>query len=153
MSGQKRYAKSSCSVPVEPGAAHIIKWKTIDRRFASEALAQDFAERWCRELWSQPFDHPDPIHSPPSPDELEAVRGGWAAANGDYKTGLLRKQAQRYDGAVEFLTRAVGRFPAHALALELLGGLTYAGLGTTQSSPRKSSRQTRGDRSRVNSSR
>ena len=109
------------------------KAKTPRRRFADETLAQDFAEHWCRELWSQPFDHPDPVHSPPSSVELEAVRQGWIAANGDYKTGLLLKKAQRYDEAVQLLIRAVGRFPGHALALELLGGLTYAGLGTTQS--------------------
>jgi hypothetical protein len=21
---------------------------------------------WCRRLWSEPFDHPDPVHNPPS---------------------------------------------------------------------------------------
>jgi tetratricopeptide (TPR) repeat protein len=109
------------------------KAKTRRRQFACETLAQDFAERWCHELWSQPFDHPDPAHNAPTPEELAAVRDGWTAANADYKTGLLLKQSERYDEAVPLLTRAVERFPHHALALELLGGLTYAGLGTTQS--------------------
>lgn len=39
--------------------------KTTHRRFASESLAWDFANRWRRTLWSQHFDHPDPVHNPP----------------------------------------------------------------------------------------
>ena len=48
------------------------------RRFADETLAQEFAEYWCRELWSQPFDHPDPVHNPASPRERQTVRDQWA---------------------------------------------------------------------------
>ncbi len=43
--------------------------KSANRRFASEKLAQNFANRWRRNLWSQHFDHPDPVHNPPRPDE------------------------------------------------------------------------------------
>ena len=39
-------------------------------RFAREKLAQQFAASWCKKLWSEPFAHPDPVHNPPSPDEL-----------------------------------------------------------------------------------
>jgi len=39
-------------------------------RFAGEKQAQEFAMEWCGQLWSQPFDHPDPVHNPPSADEL-----------------------------------------------------------------------------------
>ena len=35
-------------------------------RFARENLAQKFAMKWCRRLWSAPFDHPDPVHNPPT---------------------------------------------------------------------------------------
>jgi serine/threonine protein kinase HipA of HipAB toxin-antitoxin module len=28
---------------------------------------------WCNRLWSQPFDHPDPVHNPPSADELATL--------------------------------------------------------------------------------
>jgi hypothetical protein len=35
-------------------------------RFAREKLAQQFAMEWCRRLWSELFDHPDPVHNPPS---------------------------------------------------------------------------------------
>jgi len=60
------------------------KAKTIRRKFAGETRAQQFAEYWCRELWSTSFDHPDSVHSPPSPEELAALRDGWIAGNSDY---------------------------------------------------------------------
>jgi len=109
------------------------KAKTMQRKFARETRAQEFAEHWCRELWSQPFDHPDPVHNPPTPEEIETVRGGWRVANSDYKKGLLFEKVKRYEEAVVHLTRAVERYPDHSLALERLGVLTYSGLGTTQS--------------------
>jgi hypothetical protein len=34
-------------------------------RFAHEKLAQAFAQNWCRQLWSSPFPHDDPVHNPP----------------------------------------------------------------------------------------
>ena len=40
-------------------------------KFAREKLAQDFALHWCGRLWSEPFPHPDPVHNPPAPEELE----------------------------------------------------------------------------------
>ena len=43
------------------------------RKYASETLAQEFADSWRRELYSQPFDHPDPVHNPPSEIELGAL--------------------------------------------------------------------------------
>jgi hypothetical protein len=46
--------------------------KTARRRFASESLAQEFANHWRRTLWTQHFDHPDPVHNPPGDDELQA---------------------------------------------------------------------------------
>jgi len=39
-------------------------------RFAREKLAHDFATEWCSRLWSERFDHPDPVHNPPKPEEL-----------------------------------------------------------------------------------
>ena len=42
-------------------------------RFAREKLAEQFAQQWCKRLWSIPFDHPDPVHNPPSPEELSAL--------------------------------------------------------------------------------
>jgi tetratricopeptide (TPR) repeat protein len=109
------------------------KAKSTRRRFASETRAQEFAEHWCRDLWSRPFDHPDPVHGPPSREEIASLQDGWSAANGDYKKGLLREKAKRYEEAVLLLDRAVGRHAGHAMALERLGVLTYAGRGTPES--------------------
>ena len=39
-------------------------------RFAREKLAQHFAMRWCNRLWSVRFDHHDPVHNRPRPEEL-----------------------------------------------------------------------------------
>ena len=109
------------------------KAKAERRKFASETRAQEFAEHWCRELWSRPFDHPDPVHGPPSREEIEGLRLGWRIANGDYKKGVLCEKTRRYEEAVLLLTRAVERYPGHSMAMERLGVLTYAGQGTTQS--------------------
>ena len=111
----------------------VKKAKTIRRKFADETRAQEFAEYWCRELWSKPFDHSDPVHNPPSPGELAALSIGWRDANRDYKKGLRCEKAERYEDAVLLLSRAVGRYPGHSMALERLGMLTYAGRGTTES--------------------
>jgi hypothetical protein len=38
--------------------------------FPRERLAQEFAIEWCDWMWSQPFDHPDPVHNRPSVEEM-----------------------------------------------------------------------------------
>lgn len=50
------------------------KSKNWDRKYASEKLAQDFADEWRARLWSDRFDHPDPVHNAPLKDELETIR-------------------------------------------------------------------------------
>ena len=59
----------------ELGHLQLINKKPSSQRlkYADEKLAQDFAMEWCARLWSEPFDHPDPVHNPPSPEELSAV--------------------------------------------------------------------------------
>ena len=42
-------------------------------KFAREKLAQEFATQWCKALWSEPFGHPDPVHNPPTHEEMEAL--------------------------------------------------------------------------------
>lgn len=42
-------------------------------RYAHEKLAQSFAVEWCDKLWSERFDHPDPVHNPPAPNELATM--------------------------------------------------------------------------------
>jgi hypothetical protein len=107
--------------------------KTTRRKFASETLAQDFAERWCRELWSRRFDHPDPVHNPPSEEETAELRDGWTVAFHDYKKGLHAEQAKRYDEAVAHYRRAIEGYPGHAFAVQRLGSLSHGGAGTAWS--------------------
>jgi hypothetical protein len=45
-----------------------------NRKYASEKLAQDFADEWRAKLWSNRFEHDDPIHNSPEKDELETIR-------------------------------------------------------------------------------
>jgi hypothetical protein len=47
--------------------------KDVRRRFARETKAHDFGAVWRDRLWSQPFDSRDPVHNPPSADELAAL--------------------------------------------------------------------------------
>ena len=51
----------------ELGHLQIVNEKTKSERmrFAREKCAQEFADRWRRKLWSEHFDHPDPVHNAP----------------------------------------------------------------------------------------
>ena len=49
------------------------KAKNVWRKFAGQTKAQEFADRWRARLWSQPYEHPDPIHNPPTEVELELL--------------------------------------------------------------------------------
>jgi hypothetical protein len=42
-------------------------------KFARERLAHEFAADWRHRLWSEAFDHADPVHNPPSAEELAAL--------------------------------------------------------------------------------
>lgn len=57
----------------ELGHLQLVKEKAGSARlkFALERLADDFAAEWRERLWSEPFSHLDPVHNPPTPDELE----------------------------------------------------------------------------------
>lgn len=44
--------------------------KDVRRKFAGETRAQEFADRWRKELWKEHFDHPDPVHNPPTDAEF-----------------------------------------------------------------------------------
>ncbi|SIO39401.1 Tetratricopeptide repeat-containing protein [Singulisphaera sp. GP187] len=107
----------------ELGHLQIIdaKAKSLRRKFAKETRAQEFAEHWCRELWSRPFDHPDPVHNRPTPEEIEAVRAGWALSWGEFKRGWIADKTRKYDEAFRHYERAVAHYPANAMALEQLG--------------------------------
>jgi len=52
------------------------KAPSIRLKFARERLAQEFAMHWCGELWKEPFAHPDLVHNPPTPGELDQLVSG-----------------------------------------------------------------------------
>lgn len=47
--------------------------KNYNRKFASETLAQEFADNLRQQLWMKFLNHPDPIHNPPQADELSVI--------------------------------------------------------------------------------
>lgn len=47
------------------------KVKSERLRYARERKAEEFSEKWRKKLWSQHFDHADPVHNRPSAAELE----------------------------------------------------------------------------------
>lgn len=49
------------------------KASRVNRKFASETRAQEFADELRRTLFSEPFEHPDPIHNPPTNAELATL--------------------------------------------------------------------------------
>jgi hypothetical protein len=59
----------------EIGHLQVIDSKTsnTNRKFASENLAQKFADELRRKLWYSYYDHPDPVHNRPQPDELSII--------------------------------------------------------------------------------
>lgn len=97
-----------------------------NRKFASETRAQEFADLWRKRLWSQPFQHPDPVHNPPDEGENRALREGWIDANLEYKEGHRLKERREHDEARKHYQRAIDLYPNHALALRDLGRLTFA---------------------------
>ena len=106
----------------EIGHLQIIDRKSRNwrHRFAGEPRAQDFAEYWCKRLWSEPFDHPDPVHNRPSPDEFAAVQENWQPAHAAYKQGLKRVRRNEHQRARPWLMEAIQRWPTHPLAIEEL---------------------------------
>ncbi len=50
------------------------KAKSARRKYAREGKAQEFAMHWCRALWREPVDHPDPVRNKPSKQEIAEVK-------------------------------------------------------------------------------
>lgn len=103
-----------------------------DRKYASETLAQQFADELRRELWSQPFEHPDPVHNPPESDERKLIPV-WAELNKERRFKLVRMAlsaphvelpdiswlGDAGGGALSFLRRALCYPPLSNSALQL----------------------------------
>jgi tetratricopeptide (TPR) repeat protein len=101
------------------------KAKNENRKFASETKAQDFAEFWCKKLWSEHFDHSDPVHNSPSQEEMEQLTKFWKEAHSEYKKGLIYEGKKRRDYAAIHYSKAAELYSSHALALEALGIFNY----------------------------
>ncbi len=65
------------------------KGRGWDRKYAAETLAQRFADDLRHELWSAPFDHPDPVYNPPEADEHELIRV-WAGLDKERRFRLVK---------------------------------------------------------------
>lgn len=74
------------------------------RRFADERRAQELADGWRDELWSSHFDHADPVHNPPSAEELDALPR-WSEAHAAYRNGEFRRALELYPGHPEALSQ------------------------------------------------
>jgi tetratricopeptide (TPR) repeat protein len=95
------------------------------RKFADETKSNQFAIYWRQQLWSEPFDHPDPVHNPPSEEEIQSVRTGWQEANLAYRKGWVLHRADHRDEAIKHYRKCLKLYPDHALALQHLGWLSF----------------------------
>lgn len=48
--------------------------RSVRLKYAHEKLAQSFATHWCKQLSSSLCVHPDPVHNPPTEEELRALK-------------------------------------------------------------------------------
>ena len=60
-----------------------------NRKYASETLAQQFADDLRHQLWSRAFEHPDPVHNPPESDEHDMIPV-WAALDKERRHKLVK---------------------------------------------------------------
>ncbi|MEZ5326740.1 MAG: tetratricopeptide repeat protein [Verrucomicrobiales bacterium] len=99
------------------------------RKFAAEPLAEEFAQEWRGRLWSEHFEHPDPVHNAPSVEEIALVRANWAEAHLIYREAMMELSktgsGQRLRELEPCFQRAVDLFPQHSLAQAKLGQAIY----------------------------
>lgn len=95
------------------------------RKYALEKEAHLFANHWRKKLWAEKFVHPDPIHNPPSKEELHLLKSGWIKAHNLYKKGLNLYNANDTEKAISYYRQAIEIYPDHTQALEAIGILTY----------------------------
>lgn len=115
----------------EIGHLQIIYPKAANpnRKFADEPKAEEFAYFWRKKLWSRHFDHPDPVHNPPSKQEIKLLKAGWIKAHQAYKKGHTLEQSGKPGPARSCHLQAMALYPNHTLALERLGVLAYLAKG------------------------
>ncbi len=106
----------------ELGHLQIIdsKAKNVNRKFASETKAQEFADYWRGKLWSKSLDHPDPVHNRPSKKEIDGLEN-WVESHLAYRRGMELKQRNKRKEAIEYFEKSISLYKDHSLALESLG--------------------------------
>lgn len=115
----------------EIGHLQIIDGKAshVNRKFASETRAQEFADELRRSLYSKPFDHGDPIHNRPTAAELSALEV-WSRLDKVQRAQLVKDVLwpRRMDNAemslFEPLTGEQRTFLSQVFAARLQGGTT-----------------------------
>lgn len=125
----------------ELGHLQVINLQSTNynRKFASETHAQRFADYWRRKLWSAYFDHPDPVHNHPSPDELSIIPL-WQSLNKKQRFKLvdiaLNAPCKGLPELTEFgeLDEKQQRFLSRTLCfevseMEVIGSVSRAGSG------------------------
>lgn len=101
------------------------KAKNVNRKFASETKAQEFADYWRGKLWSKSFDHPDPVHNRPPKREIDGLEH-WVEAHLAYRRGMELKQKNKRREAIEYFEEAISLYSDHSLALESLGMCVFS---------------------------
>jgi tetratricopeptide (TPR) repeat protein len=94
------------------------------RKYMGERKAHEFANYWRKKLWAKEFDHPDPVHNPPSKEELRLLKSGWIKAHNLYKKGLNLDNAKDTEKAMSYYRQSIEIYSDHTQALERLGMLT-----------------------------
>jgi len=101
------------------------------RKYAGETKTHLFTNQWRKKLWAEKFDHPDPVHNPPSKEELRLLKRGWVKAHFLYKKGLNIDHSKDTEKAMSYYRQAIEIYPNHTQALERIGVLTYEQNETT----------------------
>lgn len=79
---------------VKPNKKHI--WE----KTPNEKLANEYSDHWRGTLYSQHFDHPDPVHNLPTEEEKEHLQKYWPLAMEHLQKGHRYKGRKQYQEAM-----------------------------------------------------
>ena len=96
-----------------------------NRKYAGETKTHLFTNYWRKKLWAEKFDHPDPVHNPPTDEELNLLKRCWVKAHLLYKKGHNFDMSNDIEKAMMYYLQAIQIYPNHTQALERIGMLTY----------------------------
>ena len=104
----------------ELGHTQLINPKAMSERlrYARERKAEEFAEKWRKELWSHDFDHPDPVHNKPSPAELADLKRFSEAMSKDDKDMKILEHTVLFGPATSETHQNLGKKYLHRNQLD-----------------------------------